>query len=235
MIDFHAHVLPGIDDGSQGIQESIQMLRLSGEMGVDTIVATPHYYGERKSISEFLAKRKSVFNELMEACEADAGMPEITLGAEVKFFSGMSREPDIASLCIGDTSFILLEMPFQPWSRRTLNEVRSLSAVCGLSPIIAHIERYFSIQSGDTIKALMDMEVLIQINGSFLINALTRRRALKLFRENRAHILASDCHNMDSRRPNLGIAYKVLERKLGRMKIAQLNGLGRYILGSGRA
>lgn len=235
MIDFHTHVIPDIDDGSRSVCESIQMLRMSADMGVDTIVATPHFYAGQKSISEFISRRKHAFDSLMEACaaEAEAEVPDIVLGAEVEFFPGMSGEADISLLCIADTRYMLLEMPFEPWSRRTMNEVRALLSVYGINPIIAHIERYFSIQGNDTINGLLDMEVPVQINGSYLINTQSRRKALKLFKENCAHLLGSDCHNMTSRKPNLDKACEIIKRKLGNEKLNQIEALGRSILQAG--
>ena len=56
MIDFHSHVLPGIDDGSKDVSESLEMLRLSLLEGTDIIVATPHFYVDRSSITSFLDK-----------------------------------------------------------------------------------------------------------------------------------------------------------------------------------
>lgn len=233
MIDFHAHVLPDMDDGSRSIQESIQMLRISADMGVDTIVATPHFYIEQMNIADFLYRRKCAYEDLVKAGVMEVGMPDTVLGAEVHFFPGMGSESGIVSLCITGTSCMLLEMPFEPWTKRTLNEVRNLSAGCGITPIIAHIERYFAIQTKYNIGALLDMEVLVQINGSFLIDTLTQRKALKLLKQNCVHLLGSDCHDITRRKPNLEKAFAVIYHSLGKGKLDQIEALGRFILMTG--
>lgn len=53
MIDFHTHILPGIDDGAKSLEESLSLLKMEQEQGVDTIVLTPHYFHERQSLMSF--------------------------------------------------------------------------------------------------------------------------------------------------------------------------------------
>ena len=57
MIDFHSHILPGIDDGSRSLETSLEMLRLSRKQGVDYIVATPHFYAMKDRTQEFFERR----------------------------------------------------------------------------------------------------------------------------------------------------------------------------------
>ena len=54
MIDFHSHILPGIDDGSKNTQMSLAMIEEEKKQGVHTIVATPHFYADEDSVERFL-------------------------------------------------------------------------------------------------------------------------------------------------------------------------------------
>ena len=81
MIDFHSHFLPGMDDGSKSVQESLKMLSLARDSGVNQIVATPHFYASKESPEHFLRRRESSWETLKEALPDDA--PQIWLGAEV--------------------------------------------------------------------------------------------------------------------------------------------------------
>ena len=54
VIDFHSHVLPGIDDGSRNSEESLGMLQLSASQGIDVMAATSHFYATEERISSFL-------------------------------------------------------------------------------------------------------------------------------------------------------------------------------------
>ena len=64
MIDFHTHILPGIDDGCRNIEEACSLLNMLEQQGVDTVVLTPHYYGRRSDVSNFLEKRTVAFEKL---------------------------------------------------------------------------------------------------------------------------------------------------------------------------
>ena len=64
MIDFHTHILPGMDDGSQATHESLQMLTLESEQGAQEILLTPHFYAHFDKISSFLERREYSFRKL---------------------------------------------------------------------------------------------------------------------------------------------------------------------------
>ena len=62
MIDFHSHILPAIDDGSQSVEESLEMLRALKAQGVDTVIATSHFYATHRSPESYLQRRKAAFD-----------------------------------------------------------------------------------------------------------------------------------------------------------------------------
>ena len=118
MIDFHSHILPGIDDGSKDVAESLAMLSALKEQGVDTVVATPHFYANHHSVEEFLRRRQKAMDRL--SAELSEGAPTIVLGAEVRYYEGISHLQNLESLCIGDSKLLLLEMPFYKWTEYTV-------------------------------------------------------------------------------------------------------------------
>lgn len=63
-IDFHTHILPGIDDGSRNVEMSLRMLAAQREQQVDEIVATPHFYAQKDSVEEFLLRRQCSYEKL---------------------------------------------------------------------------------------------------------------------------------------------------------------------------
>ena len=69
MIDFHTHILPGMDDGSRDVHESIQALTLEDEQGVQEILLTPHFYAHIDKVSSFLERREALFSEINESTE----------------------------------------------------------------------------------------------------------------------------------------------------------------------
>jgi len=232
MIDFHSHILPNIDDGSRDVNESLELLRLSANQGIDTLVATPHFYVERDTVESFLIKRQKAYDTLIEHIKEE-DLPHVECGAEVYFFNELSQLDNVESLAIGSSRYILIEMPFEIWTKRTYDSLYNLRVKKRLIPIIAHIERYFPVQRDmKKINALLDMDVLVQMNGSYINNWQTRRKALSLLKRDKVHILGSDCHNTENRKPNLKSAYDIIEKKLGINKIMEIDTVGKKILES---
>jgi len=81
MLDFHAHILPRVDDGSQSVDESVQMLERMQAQGIGRVVATPHFYANDESVDAFLQRRSAAW-EKIEGCLQNS--PEVLLGAEVR-------------------------------------------------------------------------------------------------------------------------------------------------------
>ncbi len=220
MTDFHAHVLPGLDDGSDSTETSLRMLDMWREQGrVDTVCATPHFYPDRESPKRFLKRRRASWDRLASAMPE--GGPRILVGAEVFYFDGVAMTEDLPALCLEGTRLLLLEMPFVPWTSRMLDQVAEISRR-GLQPVIAHLERYLSFNDRQTVRSLMELDVLIQCNAEFFLDRHTARRALRMLRDGQIDLLGTDAHNTDSRAPNLAAALTLIEEKLGRSAMDEL-------------
>lgn len=231
MIDFHSHILPEMDDGSKSVDESIQMLKTSFVMGIDTIVSTSHYYADCDTVESYLSRRKEKQQLLMRGLEGISDVPLIVMGAEVAFFSGISREKEILRLCIENTKYMILEMPFSEWSSLNVNEIKGLITNRGITPILAHIERYLPFQhKNGKIEELISLGVVLQTNGEAVIDSSYKRTILKMIANNEVHLLGSDCHNMSDRLPNLNQAFQTISKKLGNCAIRKIDSNGRRIL-----
>jgi len=222
MLDLHTHILPGMDDGSRSAEQSIAMLQMEAEQGVDTVVMTPHYDADRESPAEFAVRRAAAEYQLRTALANQRGMPALLSGAEVAYFEGLSRVADLTPLCIGHTGAMLVEMPFGPWNRRMLGELFELKQVRGIQPILAHVERYRAFQPAGTLEELNHSGVWLQCNASFFLRWQTSRQAMGMLRQQLIHFIASDCHNLDRRPPNVGAAIQRVEKKLGTEAVAFL-------------
>lgn len=234
MIDFHSHVLPGIDDGSRGTDMSMEMLEKSYNYGIDVMVATPHFYIRHTDVENFLRHRKDSYRALMhKAKNRNTPIPDIRLGAEVFFFTGMSSFEDLDKLCIEGTGYLLLEMPFMEWSVKVIAEVEKIVYDRSITPIIAHLDRYLSYQSGnDYIMDLIRMGAVIQLNGDYVNGLFTRKKAIDLISEGVVSLLGSDCHNMQKRAPNLDKTFNIIRRKCGQETLDRIDSCGRKILNS---
>lgn len=211
MVDFHSHILPQMDDGSRSIQESLEMLRMSAEQGIQVMAATSHFYAEENTVERFLERRETAWKALSEKMEP--GMPKVLLGAEVYYFEGMQRVESLSRLRIEGTNLLLLEMPFSPWSDRMVAEIMAVNRLPDTKVALAHIDRYLRFQKAAVWDTLLENGVLMQVNASFFFNRFSKHKALRMAKKGQIHLLGSDCHNMTSRPPQLGEAMKFLESR----------------------
>ncbi len=215
LVDFHTHILPGIDDGSRSAEQSVAMLREQARQGVQRVIATPHFYANRRTLSEFLERRQRAEAVLRSAMEEVPGLPALSVGAEVAFFEGISDFAGLRELSIGNTGCVMIEMPMMQWSDRHLQELADIRQKQKLTPIVAHIERYMSLPGGRSVPGrLAELPVYLQVSAGFFERRLTRRKALRLLRNQQIHLIGSDCHDLQKRVPNMGAAEKVIAKAM---------------------
>lgn len=224
MIDWHNHILPKMDDGSHSAAESIAMMQAQAAQGVTMVIATPHFYANDESVESFLHRRSRAAATLRE--QLNEGMPSVRLGAEVRYYPGISRLPNLSALCIEGSKLLLLEMPFVHWTESMVRELIDLSGRDGICLILAHIERYLSLQDKAVWNRLLENGILMQTNASFFSAFSTKRRALSLLSQGYIHLLGSDCHNMTSRPPQMEKAVQVIQKRFGADYIRQINEYG---------
>lgn len=204
MIDIHTHVLPKMDDGSKSIKESVAMLRCIQKEGIDFVVATPHFYAHKESIHRFLKRRAYSAEYLFQSrLFQEVKLPEVLLGAEVTYFSGISGCDDLELLALEHSDIILLELPFCKWDSEMIREIQEIQNRRNLQVMIAHLERYLSIRENRKyIDQLLEMDVLIQISTGAFSDRKVRRKAIQWGKLGCIDVLGSDAHNMSSRKPN---------------------------------
>ncbi len=228
VVDFHSHILPRIDDGSRSVEESIAMLRMSAQQGIRRIVLTPHFYPQRTTPEHFLERRNRSMSLLWGHIYAMTGLPELRLGAEVYYYPQMSHSDSLRELRIEGTDCILVEMPAGTWTDRMYRDLEGIRTNLGLTPIIAHVDRYLGRFWDHGIPGrLADLPVLVQANASAF---LTGSMAMSLLRKRQIHLLGSDCHDLDRRKPQLHAALDQISRKLGPAAISWIQQNEREIL-----
>lgn len=211
LIDFHTHILPNVDDGSKNVDTSVKMIELLAKQKVKTVVATPHFNANKKSISDFLEERNASYNELSNVLPTYA--PDILLGAEVEYYEGISRLDSISKLRIEKSNLLLIEMPLSMWSEYVLKEILELSCSSGITVVIAHLERYMKFQTTQTLECLRKNGVLMQVNADYFNGFFTKNKASSLLINGMVHFIGSDCHDLKKRAPNISKAYKTIENK----------------------
>lgn len=229
LTDLHTHILPQLDDGSRSIDESLDMLRRSAEQGVTQIVLTPHFYPDHMTPEHFLRKRAASFALLQNHLEP--GLPRLRLGAEVHYYPQMSYSEELRAMAIEGTDCLLVEMPMSKWTAQMYRELERIQANLGLTPIIAHVDRYLGrFRDYGIPKRLAELPVYVQANAEFFLDRRTAPKALSMLKKGRIHFLGSDCHNMTDRPPVLGDAAALIRRRLGDDAIERIRSNEREIL-----
>lgn len=231
LTDFHSHILPNMDDGSQNVETSLEMLRREFRQGIHCVIATPHFYARREQPERFLERRDHAERKLRQAMARQENLPEVRVGAEVHFFCGIAESEWLSHLTIRGTNSILVEMPPAPWPDALCRELADIWEKRGITPIVAHIDRYIGPFRTYGIPGLLqELPVLVQANAEFFLERATARMALNMLKADQIQLLGSDCHNLTDRIPNLGDAVSRIEKKLGHGPIAQIQNYETLVL-----
>lgn len=234
MIDFHSHILPGVDDGSKSVEMSLEMLRLSASQGVTDVCLTPHFYAEQNTPRQFLERRSAAAAQLFPRLES--GMPRIRLGAEVKYFEGICWCDDLELLKLEGTDILLIEMPFMNWTDRIWRDIAEIASYPNVKVMLAHIERYLQFNAEKYLTNQPVGDILIQSNcENYLSGYFQRRKALKMLKSGVIDVLGTDCHNLNSRPVNMDRARAVIRKSLGESSLRRIDSIGNGALGCARA
>ena len=231
MVDFHSHFLFDIDDGAKDIEMSLAMLNMSSKQGVTTIVSTPHYYADAAKPHVAAAARDENIEELISfAKQENVKIPEIKRGFEVRVQKKLYEIEDFSELCIENTNTILLEMPLKEWDEDLLDVVEYIKTEKGLDIVIAHLERYLERIPNDLIFRLLEKDLYVQINAGSLVKRDKLDFICELFRNEMAHVIGSDAHNMSSRCSLMDIGYAYIRRNLGQEYIDKIEETAKKLL-----
>ena len=207
LTEHHCHILPQIDDGSNSVEMSLEMIKMMRSQGVERIIATPHFYAhrERNDIKTYLAKRQTAYDKIVQA---DNSNSDIMLGAEVAIEHGLHSVPDIDKLRIADTNYILLELPYAGFQHWYLDEITDIAYEYKLTPVIAHIHRYLDYYSKSEYEEVLKLDAIFQINNEAFGNFKERRFVKNLIKEGYPYLFGSDAHNLTDRKPNWDLLQK---------------------------
>jgi protein-tyrosine phosphatase len=207
VIDLHSHVLPGLDDGPERVEESLEIMRLAAQDGTTTLAATPHARADFPSVR--LSETSRRCRELLE--RVDGAAPSLVPAAEVDavWAHGASDE-DLRYASYGHRGTdLLLEVPHRPLDARFEGVVSQLQRR-GYRILLAHPELSPTFQKHPgRLMRLVRRGVLLQLTARSLgpterrSSALSRARALALalVDDEVAHVIASDAHSGGSWRP----------------------------------
>lgn len=222
-VDFHSGVLPRMDaeDLEAEVEKSVEILRILHKAKIKTVVATPYFNSVDDNVPSFLAKREEAYKLLSEKIKG-LSLPRVILGSEVLFTTSLLDTKGVSKLCVGDTNYIMLALPYQEYSEIVLETLQKIIISRNLCPIIAHIEKYLEFYTMEQIEKISSLGVIMQLSCDAIINRATRKDALELLSRNVVQIIGSnditkivggksDITTQDSTRTKLEVAMDVLK------------------------
>ncbi len=225
MIDLHLHILPGIDDGAEDLEEAAEMCRLALADGCTTLVATPH----QRHASWWNTDRKALENLQRMVQQVVGPVPEIRLGAEIRIGSGLlddlERLPDSGLLSLAGSRYLLLELDrygIGPDPEPLVHEL----CLAGWLPVLAHPEFIPTLASDlGLIQRLTEVGALFQVTAMSVTGEVGKETTSfvhQLLDAGLAHFVASDAHGVGWRSPGLRAAHEAIARGWGEERAERL-------------
>lgn len=191
-VDWHSHILPGIDDGSRHRADSIEALKKATSCKVARVIATPHFYPHKISVSEFIERRSMSYEHLMRKAKDVSDLPEIVKGAEVLLCSGLDNMEGFEKLCIEGTRIMMIELPFVE-SEHTDEMFETVYRIIndhGISVVMVHPHRY----SDRSVERMIGLGAMLQLNAADAVSFSGKKRAKKYIEQGKVMGIGTDFH-----------------------------------------
>ncbi|MFI8493288.1 tyrosine-protein phosphatase [Peribacillus butanolivorans] len=218
MIDLHCHILPGVDDGSPDMQESLAMAKKAVEAGITHVFATPHHLNERYvNVKDNIIDRVFELNE----CLQQENIPLcVHPGQELRIHRELfvSLEKGEVLTLDNNDKYLLLELPSGYLPTYTQELIYELLLI-GIMPIIVHPERNKElIENHNLLFKLVQEGALTQLTSGSIIGLFgknVKSFSKKIMEHNCAHFIATDAHNVGSRGFTLQEAFATITKTYG--------------------
>ena len=225
MIDVHSHILPGLDDGPQSLEEALQMCALACADGIEMIVATPHMLN-----GIYEVRQEDIFvavEQLNESCREKGLNVVILPGADTYVDKDLPKLLEAGQLMtVGNRGrHLMLELPEETVPSQLADLLFELQLM-GVTPVISHPERNFAIQQDiGLLHRLVEAGNLTQITAGALtghFGRVVQQCCLEIVTAGLAHLMASDAHDARRRKPQLSHGRGILEQFLGTEEAEQM-------------
>lgn len=222
MYDIHSHILPGVDDGADSLETSLAMVKMAYDEGIRHSILTPHHL---HPLGYIQTKQQEVFEQLKEEVQKAGIEMELSLGAE-NYISRRKLE-DLSELSLqtmGESSYVLVEFS-RDLRLHELDSALHQLRLQNYRPIVAHVELYHRLHhKSEDLRRLKSEGALFQLNGNHLIGEPSELRHVsrKYVKQGLIDFIATDCHNMTNRKPELEGALKWLKRNVSPQQVEMI-------------
>lgn len=233
MIDLHCHILPGIDDGAENIEDSIAMAEKAISQGITHILCTPHHNNGR-----YETPKESVIHSvsLLQA-ELDKRNLNLTLleGQEVRITGDLIEEINKNRILFTDLddTYILIEFPtmdIPAYTEQIFFELRALGKI----PVIVHPERNAKFREDPNLLIpFLEMGCLAQLTAPSIVGTFgkqIRKTAIEMIKHNLVQMVASDAHGVKKRTFYMEEAYEIIGKEFGKEKVQGMQQVAKDLL-----
>jgi len=201
MIDMHSHILFGVDDGPETMEDSIRILEKAVQEGITDMIATPHAFSPHFHVAP--EKIESQIELLKDVVEAAKLPVTLHTGQEVRLCADLVEKLQTKeALTLANSRYLLLELPSQAIPAYTVPMIQSLLGE-GYIPIIAHPERNRAIaEKPERLERLVRQGALAQITAGSVAGYFgknVQKLSIRLIEANLIHTYGSDVHNLETR------------------------------------
>ena len=217
MVDIHAHILPGVDDGAKDIKDSLAIARKLIEKGITHVVATPHYMEDLCQLTPEETEKRV---EQLQSVFSDEGLNiKVLPGAEAYITADLGKKVKSGQIAtLNNSRYILVELPMNSIPGYVHHVFYDL-LVLGYTPIIAHPERNSLLfKRQDYLKAWLEEGVLLQLNAGSLLGIhgpSVKSVAKKLLINRKFHFIASDIHTGKEKNRSIFNGFEKIKKLTG--------------------
>lgn len=217
LVDMHCHVLPGIDDGSKSMEQSLNMVKIAASEGIGTMILTPHFHPGKGNRD--VDKWNETVNALKEAVRNEGIEMDFHLGSELFYTHDVPEAIESGkAITMAGSDYVLLEFRTETEYSYIKSAAYEISAI-GKIPIIAHIERYDCLVGRmERVEELIDNGALIQINASSITGDMGFKMKMylkKLLKNQLVDFISTDAHSDGRRSPRIAECFKYISKKYG--------------------
>jgi protein-tyrosine phosphatase len=214
MVDIHCHILPGMDDGADTLETSIQMAEMAIADGVTHVVGTPHANSDYKFDPDLIRQRR----DELQAAVGDRLILATGCDFHLSFENLQDIQKNLQKYTINQKNYLLVEFAdfaIPPSMDDTMHQLQLM----GLSPIITHPERNALLRTKpERMYRWLHQGAYVQITAQSILGRFgtgAQRHAEQWLDDDRVHFVASDAHNVKGRPLQLRAAYDAVAERRG--------------------
>lgn len=215
IVDMHCHILPGVDDGSRSMVETLKMLKIASSEGITEMIVTPHYKEGHKNASP--EEIETAIQNVTQTAQTLHLNISLYPGNEIYYFQGVEELLEEGKVCsMNNSGYVLVEfspMETYPVIRNAMDSLASY----GYTPILAHVERYDCLLNNmHNVERLKRMNVRIQVNASAVVGDdgyKVKQFTSKLLKSQIVDYVSTDAHRSEERTPSIQRCAAMLRRR----------------------